>query len=96
MYCLIPTLVTDADCEAYLFHRGKGWVCEMDGIIVGFAIADLQEENIWALFLKPEAEGKGIASQLTRPHAGLVFFYGKDNSVARHLPRNKGRKFLHK
>ncbi|MEL1243502.1 GNAT family N-acetyltransferase [Flavobacterium sp. DGU11] len=32
--------------------------------LVGFAIADLQDKNIWALFLHPDAEGKGIGKQL--------------------------------
>lgn len=32
-----PDIVTDADCEEFLFHRGKGWVCEIDNQIVGFA-----------------------------------------------------------
>ena len=36
-----PGLVTDKDCVEYLTLRGKGWVCETDGTIVGFAIADL-------------------------------------------------------
>ncbi|WCT15091.1 hypothetical protein [Mucilaginibacter jinjuensis] len=36
-----PALVTDEDCENYLTIRGKGWVCETEGQIVGFAIADL-------------------------------------------------------
>ena len=48
-----PNLVTDADCVNYITRRGKGWICEDDGKIVGFAIADLMENNIWALFLEP-------------------------------------------
>lgn len=59
-----PALVTDADCAEYLTVRGKGWVCEEEGKIVGFAIADLQDRNIWALFVRPEYEGKGIGKQL--------------------------------
>ena len=43
-----PTFISDGDCEYFLLERGKGWVCEIDNIIVGFAIADLQENNIWA------------------------------------------------
>lgn len=72
-----PALVTDADCEAYLLYRGKGWVCEMDGTIVGFSIADLQEENIWALFLKPEVEGLGIGSKLHDLMLDWYFSKGK-------------------
>lgn len=59
-----PALVTDQDCEDYLFVRGKGWVCEANNQLVGFAIADLQDHNVWALFLRPEYEGKGIGRRL--------------------------------
>ncbi|KAA5536432.1 GNAT family N-acetyltransferase [Taibaiella lutea] len=59
-----PNLVTDKDCEVFITERGKGWVCEMDNRIAGFAIADLKENNIWALFLRPECEGKGIGKKL--------------------------------
>lgn len=59
-----PALVTDKDCEEFITVRGKGWVCEMDQRIVGFAIADLKENNIWALFLHPDYEGKGIGQIL--------------------------------
>lgn len=59
-----PTLVSDKDCEEYLTVRGKGWVCEVDNTIVGFSIIDLKENNIWALFVKPEFEKKGIGKEL--------------------------------
>ena len=59
-----PALVTDQDCEEYLTARGKGWVCEIDDTIIGFSIADLKDNNIWALFLRPEYEGKGIGRKL--------------------------------
>jgi GNAT superfamily N-acetyltransferase len=61
-----PALVTDADCATYLTERGKGWVCEVDGQVVGFAIADLLGHNIWALFLLPVYEGRGIGRHLQR------------------------------
>ena len=59
-----PALVTDKDCEEFMTVRGKGWVCEADNIVVGFSIADLQENNIWALFVHPDYEGKGIGRKL--------------------------------
>ena len=61
-----PALVTDADCADYLTRRGKGWVCEMDGKIVGFSIGDLKDHNVWALFIVPEAEGRGIGKKLMK------------------------------
>ncbi|MFC7773449.1 GNAT family N-acetyltransferase [Flavobacterium sp. GCM10027622] len=59
-----PGLVTNHDCEEFMFERGKGWVCEIDQTIVGFAIADLKENNIWALFLDPKYEKQGIGRKL--------------------------------
>lgn len=67
-----PALVTDADVEDYIVRRGKGWVCEMNDEIVGFAIADLVDKNIWALFVHPDAEGKRIGKQL---HDQMVNWY---------------------
>jgi ribosomal protein S18 acetylase RimI-like enzyme len=60
-----PNLVTDQDCEDFLFKRGKGWVCEdNDRIITGFGIVDMKEKSIWALFVHPEFENRGIGRKL--------------------------------
>ena len=59
-----PSRVTDNDVQEYILDRGKGWVYEHDGHIVGFAIGDLQDANIWALFILPEFEGIGIGRSL--------------------------------
>ena len=59
-----PNFVTDKDCEVFIITRGKGWVCELEDDIVGFAIADLKENNIWALFVSPGYESKGIGRKL--------------------------------
>ncbi len=59
-----PNLVTDEDCKEFMTIRGKGWVCEVNNEIVGFSIVDLKDNNIWALFLKPEFEKLGIGKQL--------------------------------
>jgi ribosomal protein S18 acetylase RimI-like enzyme len=61
-----PSLVTDHDCEDFITNRGKGWICETDHKIVGFAIADLKENNIWALFVHPTYEGQGVGNTLHR------------------------------
>ncbi len=67
-----PGLVTDADCEAYITQRGKGWVYEKDGIIIGFAIADLVDNNIWALFVHPDYDKQGAGKKL---HAVMLNWY---------------------
>lgn len=59
-----PALVTDDDCRLFLTERGKGWVCEKDHQIIGFSIADLEDHNIWALFVHPDFDKQGIGRQL--------------------------------
>jgi GNAT superfamily N-acetyltransferase len=59
-----PTRVTENDYISYLTERGKGWVAEEGSQIRGFSIADLQDSNVWALFVLPKWEGKGIGKIL--------------------------------
>jgi GNAT superfamily N-acetyltransferase len=67
-----PSLVTDADCENYLMNRGRGWVCEIDDRVVAFAIADLIGNNVWALFVDPTYEQKGVGRKL---HDDMLDWY---------------------
>lgn len=59
-----PSLVTDADCKKYINVIGRGWVCEFNKEILGFAIIDVSNKNIWALFVHPNHEKKGIGRKL--------------------------------
>ena len=59
-----PTLVTDEAVEDYITRRGKGWVCEQDRTIAGFSIVSILDNNVWALFVDPELEKKGIGRKL--------------------------------
>jgi GNAT superfamily N-acetyltransferase len=59
-----PNVIKDEDYNEFLLERGKGWVCVIDNQIVGFSIADLKENNIWALFVHPNHDKKGIGKQL--------------------------------
>ena len=49
---------------AGLEERGRGWVAEHEGRVVGFSMADREESMIWALFLLPEWEGRGLGRAL--------------------------------
>lgn len=88
-----PALVTDADCEEFITRRGKGWVCEVNNQVVGFAIADLKEHNIWALFLKPEFEGKGIGRRLHDIMMDWYFSQTKNKVWLSTTPGTRAEKF---
>jgi GNAT superfamily N-acetyltransferase len=82
-----PALVTYADNVDYLTRRGKGWVAEVDGRIVGFAIADLQDHSIWALFVHPDFEGRGIGRAL---HDTMLNWYFSQTSETVWLSTDPG------
>lgn len=88
-----PARVTHDDVARYLMHRGKGWVCENEGTIVGFAIADLEDDNIWALFIKPEFEGFGIGRALQYKMLEWYFSSGKDHLWLGTEPGTRAERF---
>lgn len=67
-----PGLITDKDCEDYITRRGKGWVYEINKTIVGFAIVSVQDKNVWALFVQPGFDKKGIGKKL---HDKMINWY---------------------
>lgn len=91
-----PNLVTDADCAEFITKRGKGWVCEINDRIVGFAIADLVDENIWALFLHPDFENKGIGRQLHTIMLDWYFSTGKKSVWLGTSPNTRAETFYKK
>lgn len=64
-----PAMVQPEDYRRMMREDGRGWVAEADGRIVGFALADLRRGNVWALFVDPECEGRGIGRRL---HDGMM------------------------
>ena len=58
-----PNKVQPHHCREML-EAGAGWVCEIDGAVVGFAIPDASRGSVWALFVDPAHERKGIGRLL--------------------------------
>ena len=88
-----PALVTDKDCEEFLTVRGKGWVCIVDEVVVGFSIADLKEKNIWALFVHPDHEAKGIGKRLHKEMLDWYFKQTKEKVWLGTAPNSRAENF---
>lgn len=61
---ILTTTITHERIAEGLDVRGRGWVAEHEGQIVGFSMADREESMIWALFLLPEYERRGLGRML--------------------------------
>ena len=72
-----PSKVTHEMYSEMLLEKGAGWVCEAEGTVVGFAIADLAQANIWALFVDPRFEKQGIGKKLHDRMMSWCFAAGK-------------------
>ncbi|WP_404985941.1 GNAT family N-acetyltransferase [Chryseobacterium sp. M5] len=91
-----PDLVTDKDCEEFITERGKGWVCEIDGKITGFSIVDLKDNNIWALFVDPDFEKKGIGKKLHDIMLDWYFTQTRENVWLGTSPNTRAELFYRK
>lgn len=91
-----PDLITTEDYIEFMTVRGKGWVCEIDGKIVGFSIPDLEDNNIWALFLHPDFENRGIGRKLHDMMLDWYFAQGKDNVWLGTAPGTRAEMFYRK
>jgi GNAT superfamily N-acetyltransferase len=67
-----PDLVPDSDVYDYIMRRGKGWVGELNDRIIGFAIVSLLDHNVWALFVEPGFDKKGVGRIL---HQRMLEWY---------------------
>jgi len=59
-----PERVSPQMYEDFLERDGRGWVAQVDGVIVAFSYANRTDGTIWALFVDPAHEGKGLAKVL--------------------------------
>ncbi len=91
-----PALVPDKDVEDYIIRRGKGWVCEMDNRIVGFSIVSVTDNNVWALFIQPGYDKKGIARKLHEMMMDWYFDQTKETIWLGTAPGTRAEQFYRK
>lgn len=72
-----PALVTPHDYQRYLTTEGKGWLIEAGDRVAGFAIVDMPNRNVWALFVHPHFEGLGVGKALME--ALLEWYFTQTN-----------------
>jgi GNAT superfamily N-acetyltransferase len=73
-----PGRITKEMYEDFLERSGRGWVAERDGEIVAFCYANKVDASIWALFVRPGHEGRGLGKSLLKQAVGWLFEIGHD------------------
>lgn len=73
---LTSSVIGEEDYYPAIEITGRGWVIEVIGEVVAFAIGNAQTGNIWALFVSPEHEGKGYGRALHEVMVDWLFAQG--------------------
>ena len=73
-----PARVTRQMYADYLEAAGRGWVAEVDGEVAAFCYAAKEDGSIWALFVAPRHEGRGLAKRLLGLAVDYLFDLGYD------------------
>lgn len=88
-----PGRITREMYVTYLVESGKGWVCEIGGEVVGFSVASAADASIWALFVRPSHEGRGIGKRLLRLATDWLFATGAESVALTTGERTRADRF---
>ena len=90
-----PSVVTEQDYHDFMARDTMSWVHELDGVITGFVMVDVEKRNLWALFVAPEHEGMGNGCAL---HKTMITAYWKRCDVLRltTAPQTRAARFYRK
>ena len=63
---LVSLGITQETVKTRLRGTFKGWLCEVNAQVVGFAMGDCSTGELWVIALLPQYVGQGIGSALLR------------------------------
>jgi GNAT superfamily N-acetyltransferase len=85
--------ITKESVSASLLADRKGWVAEHAGEIVAFSMADRSDRSIFALFVLPAYEGRGLGSRLLELALQWLWLEGADRAWLATAPHTRAQRF---
>jgi GNAT superfamily N-acetyltransferase len=89
---LVHLRLESGDYVQALTLEGHGFVAEADGQLVGFACGRPVHKDIWALFVRPAYEGRGIGSALLGLTVQWLFMQGLEEIVLTTAPGTRAER----
>ena len=87
-----PSVVQEHHYHQFMARDTKSWVCQVDGALAGFVMADVEQHNLWALFIAPERERRGIGRALHEVMS-VWYFTRADRLRLTTSPRTRAERF---
>jgi GNAT superfamily N-acetyltransferase len=72
---VLTSIITEEMIIDVMEKYGRIWIYDLEGQVVGFSAADKRTSNIWALFVLPTCEKRGIGKQLL--HEAVQWLWSK-------------------
>ena len=72
---------------------GRGWVAEEAGAVIAFAVGNRMTGNVWALFVHPDHEGKGVGRLLQSAMLQWLFAAGVPRAWLTTGPGTRAQRF---
>lgn len=67
--------ITPHAIQQAILEAPCAWVAEVDGVPVGFSMADVEDGCVFAAFVLPEFEGRGLGRSLMGKAEAFLFQY---------------------
>jgi GNAT superfamily N-acetyltransferase len=73
---LTSTAIREEHYVTEIELTGRGWVITEAGTVVAFAVGNRDAQNVWALFVDPQREGRGYGRRLHETMVEWLFSQG--------------------
>jgi GNAT superfamily N-acetyltransferase len=90
---LTSTAIREEHYVPAIEKTGRGWVAVEDGRVLGFAVGNREDGNIWALFVDPLHEQRGIGRKLQEAMIAWLFHEGLKRLWLSTDPNTRAQKF---
>ena len=90
---LVSTSISDLEVRESIEKTGRGWVIEVEGEIVAFAIGNAETGNVWALFVHPTHEHRGYGRLLHDTMVEWLFSRGLERLWLTTEPGTRAQRF---
>lgn len=90
---LTSSVISDDEVIDAIERTGRGWVVEVKGRVVAFAVGNAETGNIWALFVEPEHEARGHGRRLHDEMLGWMWSQGLQRLWLTTCPETRAQRF---